>query len=44
MNYEVLLERYKQGRITKTMLNVYVKKGIITQEEYETIISSTDQN
>ena len=35
MNYETLLERYHQGRITKTMLKIYVKKGIITQEEYE---------
>lgn len=40
MNYETLLERYQQGRITKAMLKIYVKKGIITQEEYETIINS----
>lgn len=44
MNYETLLERYQQGRISKSMLKIYVKKGIITQEEYEAIISSNDQN
>lgn len=38
MSYEVLLERYKAGRISKAMLQVYVRKGIITQEEYEEII------
>lgn len=42
MNYETLLERYQQGRITKAMLKIYVKKGIITQEEYETIIHSVE--
>lgn len=40
MNYETLLERYQQGRISEAMLKIYVKKGIITQEEYEQIISS----
>lgn len=40
MNYETLLERYKQGRITKAMLKIYVKKGIITEEEYEEIINT----
>ena len=34
MNYETLLERYQQGRISKSMLKIYVKKGIITQEEF----------
>lgn len=42
MNYETLLERYQNDRITKAMLKIYVKKGIITQEEYEAIISSTE--
>lgn len=41
MNYETLYERYQQGRISKSMLKIYVKKGIITQEEYESIISGT---
>ena len=41
MNYEALYERYQQGRISKSMLKIYVKKGIITQEEYESIISGT---
>lgn len=37
MNFEVLLERYEQGRITKAMLRIYVKKGVITPEEYKQI-------
>lgn len=40
MNYEILLERYKKGRISEAMLKVYVRKGIITEEEYEKIINS----
>ena len=37
MSYNTLLERYQQGRITKTMLKIYVKKGIITVEQYKEI-------
>ena len=40
MTFEILLERYKTGRISKAMLAVYVKKGVITQEQYEEIINS----
>ena len=40
MTYEILLERYQQGRISKAMLKIYVKKGIITQEQYEEIVNS----
>lgn len=32
--FEKLKERYEQGRITKAMLRVYVKKGQITSEQY----------
>lgn len=39
MNYQVLFERYQQGRITSAMLRIYVKKGIITQADYEDIIN-----
>ena len=39
MNYNTLFERYQQGRITKAMLKIYVKKGIITQADYEDIIN-----
>lgn len=42
MTYEILLERYLEGRISKAMLVVYVKKGIITQEQYEEIINSKE--
>ena len=38
MTYEILYERYQQGRISKAMLKIYVKKGIITEEEYQSII------
>lgn len=37
MNFDTLKERYDNGRITITMLKLYVKKGIITAEEYELI-------
>jgi len=36
--YETLKERYEQGRITKAMLKIYVKKGVITQAQYNEII------
>ena len=38
MTYEILFERYQQGRISQAMLRIYVKKGVITQEEYQSII------
>lgn len=34
---EKLLERWNSGRISDSMLRVYVQKGIITKEEYEHI-------
>lgn len=37
MNFEILMERYQQGRITKVMLKVYVRKGVITPEQYQEI-------
>lgn len=36
--FETLKIRYEQGRITKAMLKVYVKKGVITQAQYEEIV------
>ena len=36
--FETLKKRYEQGRITKAMLKIYVKKGVITQEQYEEIV------
>lgn len=35
--YETLKERYEQGRITKAMLKIYVRKGVITPAEYKEI-------
>ena len=39
ITFEALKERYKAGRISIAMLQIYVKKGVITQEQYEEIIS-----
>ena len=36
--FEKLKQRYEQDRITKSMLKIYVKKGIITQEEFIEIV------
>ena len=36
--FEKLKERYDNGRITKAMLKVYVKKGVITMEQYREIV------
>ena len=40
--FEILKKRYEQGRITKEMLQNYVKVGRITEEEYVEIIGSED--
>lgn len=37
MTFEKLKERYEAGRITKAMLAIYVKKGIITAAQYKEI-------
>lgn len=37
MSKETLKERYESGRITKAMLKIYVKKGVITAADYEEI-------
>ena len=34
MTFEILKERYEQGRIGKSMLKIYVKKGVITAQQY----------
>jgi hypothetical protein len=44
MTYEILFERYQQGRISKAMLKIYVKKGVITQQDYEDIINGIPHN
>lgn len=35
--FDILKDRYESGRITKAMLKIYVKKGVITHEQYEEI-------
>ena len=44
MTYDILFERYQQGRISKAMLKIYVKKGVITQQDYEDIINGVPHN
>lgn len=36
-NKEKLTERWTQGRISEAMLRVYVKKGIISKDEFHEI-------
>jgi len=36
--FETLKKRYEQGRITVAMLKVYVRKGVITQEQFDEIV------
>lgn len=43
MTYEILYQRYQEGRISKAMLKIYVQKGVITQEQYDTIINSVKE-
>lgn len=40
--FEKLKERYEQDRISIAMLKVYVKKGQITQAQYEEIIGENN--
>ena len=37
MDFETLKERYTQNRISLAMLKVYVRKGIITPEQFKEI-------
>lgn len=37
MTVDTLKDRYKKGTISITMLKVYVRKGVITVEEYKDI-------
>lgn len=38
MNIETLKERWAQGRISEAMLKIYVRKGVITNEQMEEIM------
>ena len=35
--FETLMDRFKQGRITVAMLKIYVRKGVITKEQFREI-------
>ena len=41
MNFETLKERYENDRITDAMLRIYIRKGVITQEQYLEITGRT---
>ena len=43
MTFEKLKARYEAGRITIAMLKIYVKKGIITPEQFS-IITGEEYN
>ncbi len=38
MTYEIIKRNYDRGLWTKQMVKIAVKKGLITAEEYETIV------
>ena len=38
-SFDALKERYEAGRISVAMLRIYVKKGVITQAQFEEIIN-----
>ena len=37
MTIETLVDRWEQGRISLAMLRVYVKKGVITADDFKNI-------
>lgn len=37
MTYETLKTRWEKGRISESMLRVYVRKGVLTPEQFEEI-------
>ena len=43
-SFETLKERYEEGRISKALLLIYVKKGIITMEEYYEILGLVEES
>ena len=38
MNYEMIKKNYEKGLWNKAMVKIAVKKGIITQAQYEEIV------
>ena len=44
MNYETILRNFQRGLWTTQMVHMAVTKGIITEEEYESIIENRPIN
>lgn len=42
MNYETIKRNYERGLWGKTMVKLAVRKGIITQAQFEEITAGTD--
>lgn len=42
MNFETIKRNFEQGLWSKAMVKLAVKKGIITQKQYEEITAGTD--
>lgn len=40
MNYETILKNFQRGLWTSQMVHIAVNKGIITEEQYESIIEN----
>jgi len=40
MNYETILKNFQRGLWTSQMVHIAVNKGVITEEQYESIIEN----
>jgi hypothetical protein len=44
MSFEIIKQNYERGLWTKAMLRVCVKKGLITEKQYEDIVDKKETN
>ena len=43
MSYEIIKQNYERGLWTKAMVRVCVKKGLITEEQYDAIVNKKEE-